>query len=1018
MKKLYTLVAFLLGCFMYASAQNVTVKGTVTDDHNQPLPGVNVKVAGTTNGTSTSVDGAFSISAPANSSLVFSYIGYVSQTVKVGGKTVINITLKDDQHVLETVTVTALGIEQKTKTLTYATQNVSGDELNKVKDDNFINSLAGKAAGVVVTKGTGGPGSPTRVEIRGQKSIGGNSAPLYVIDGIPIGQASGGSMTGFGGGDSPDPLSQINPDDIASTEILKGAAAAALYGSSAANGAILITTKKGKAGQTRIDFNSSTSFENPISLPTTQTQYGRTVATQNDMWGAKVSNGSDAFIKDFFNTGKSYINGVTVSGGSDIATFYASYANTRATGIVPNNSLTKHNFTVKGLAKFFKGKLTVDGSVNYINQKQENPPRAGFYMSPIFSLYLFPTDDNFNNYGKVGNKYETFNSVRGLYDQNWPYERNEASTNQNPYWIQYKDLDENFTARSISSFRAKYDFTSWLNIQVRTTLDQYNYKNTVKNAAGTDNIDVGDGGNFTGTYGVYTGFGTHLYSDVLLSASGKVSKDFSLSGTLGLSDDRTYDYSEGFSSSNSFGMLFPNFFSINNFDSAHPFNYGESESKGISQAAFGTATVGFKETVYLDVTARNEWAYTSPQAFFYPSVGLSYILTNTIGTSNVLTFAKIRASYAEVGAPLGQGINNTDPPYSINHTTGSTDPRNTLPYFSGSTQAIIKPERTKSTEVGATVTLFNKLNIDLTYYDARSNDQIITIQAPTASGAQNFVLNGGEIRNFGFEGTIGYHADFGNLKWNPSINFSHNKNQVRQLSPLYTADRYVVSSSDNSRLVASFLTKPVNGKYGSFGDLYGRVIEKNADGSVKVDDQGLPVLSDVDQTYVGNPNPKFLLGFNNNFNYKAFNLSFLIDSRFGGDAYSLTQAWFDYKGMSQRTADARNAGGVDVNGKKVDAQAYYGRISGGGNYPAVEEYRYSATNIRLRELAFGYTFPLVGGVFKNLNVSVIGRNLFFFHKDAPFDPEQAISTGTNVQGIDSFGLPATRSFGFSLKTTL
>jgi hypothetical protein len=517
---------------------------------------------------------------------------------------------------------------------------------------------------------------------------------------------------------------------------------------------------------------------------------------------------------------------------------------------------------------------------------------------------------------------------------------------------------------------------------------------------------------------VYTGYGTHLYSDFLISANGNVSKDISISGTLGLSDDRTYDYSEGFSSSNSYGMLFPNFFSINNFDPAHPFNYSESESKGISQAAFGTATIGYKETLYLDATARNEWAYTSPQAFFYPSVGLSYILTKTIGTSDILTFAKIRASYAEVGAPLGQGINNTDPPYSINHTTGSTNPRNTLPYFNGDVQAIIKPERTKSTEVGATVTLFNKLNIDLTYYDARSNDQIITIQAPTASGAQNFILNGGEIRNFGFEGTISYNADFGSLKWKPSINFSHNKNQVRQLSPLYTADRYVVSSSDNSRLVASFLTKPVNGKYGSFGDLYGRVIEKNADGSVKVDDQGLPVLSDVDQTYVGNPNPKFLLGFNNNFNYKAFNFSFLIDSRFGGDAYSLTQAWFDYKGLSQRSADARDAGGVMVNGKLVDAQAYYGRISGGGNYPAVEKYRYSATNVRLREFAVGYTFPLVGGVFKNLNVSVIGRNLFFLYKNAPFDPEQAISTGTNVQGIDSFGLPATRSFGFSLKTSL
>ncbi|MDB5025639.1 MAG: SusC/RagA family TonB-linked outer membrane protein [Mucilaginibacter sp.] len=1020
MKKLYMLVIILLGCCLNASAQDVTVKGIVTDTHSQPLPGVSVKAGGSAKGTTTDVDGKFSISVTANSSLVFTYVGFISQTVPVNGKTVLNIVLKDDQKLLETVTVTALGIEQKTRTLTYATQNVSSDELNKVKDDNFINSLAGKASGVVVTKGTGGPGSPTRVEIRGQKSIGGNSAPLYVIDGVPIGQAAGGATTisGFGGGDSPDALSEINPDDIASIEVLKGAAAAALYGSSAANGALLITTKKGKAGQTRVDFSSSTSFESPIDLPSTQTTYGRTVPTQNDMWGAKTSNGSNAFIKSFFNTGASYINGVTLSGGSDVAQFYASYANTRATGIVPNNSLTKHNFTIKGSAKFLNNKLTVDGSVNYINQKQENPPRAGFYFSPVFSLYLFPTDDNFSKYGKANNNYETYNSIRGLYDQNWPYQRNEASTNQNPYWIQYKDLNENATTRTISSFRAKYDFTNWLNIQARTTLDSYNYKNTVKNAAGTDNIDVGDGGAFTGTYGVYTGYGTHLYSDLLLSANGNISKDISLSGTLGVSDDRTYDYSEGLSSSQSFGMLFPNFFSINNFDPAHPFSYSESETKGISQAAFATGTIGFKETVYVDATVRNEWSYTSPQSFFYPSVGLSYILTKTIGSSDVLSFAKIRASYAEVGAPLGRGVNNTDPPYTINHTTGSTDPRNTLPYFSGSTQAIIKPERTKSAEIGASVTLFDKLGIDLSYYDARSNDQIITIQAPTGSGAQNFVLNGGEIRNYGFEGTISYKANFGDLRWTPALNFSRNINQVRQLSPLYPADTYVVSSSSNSRLVASFLTRPVNGKYGAFGDLYGRVIEKNADGTTKVDDQGLPVLSAVDQTFVGNPNPKFLAGFNNNFHYKRLNFSFLVDGRFGGDAYSLTQAWLDYKGLSQRSAAARDAGGVMVNGKLVDAQAYYGRISGGGNYPAVDQYRYSATNVRLREAALGYTFPMIGKVFKNLNVSVTGRNLFFFYKKAPFDPEQAISTGTAVQGIDSFGLPATRSFGFSVKTSL
>jgi hypothetical protein len=538
------------------------------------------------------------------------------------------------------------------------------------------------------------------------------------------------------------------------------------------------------------------------------------------------------------------------------------------------------------------------------------------------------------------------------------------------------------------------------------------------NYAGTDAVDAGAGGALTGTYGVGSGYGTHLYSDLLLTANGNLGKDVSISGTLGASDDRTYSYNTNLASNHDYGMLFPNYFSINNFDPAHPFTYSESEYKGISQALFGTISLGFKETIYIDATARREWSYTSPQAFNYPSVGLSYILTKTIGTSNVLSFAKLRASYAEVGAPLGTGDNNFNPPYDIDHTTGGVLARNTLPYFSGDVRPVIKPERTKSFELGAAVTLFSKLDIDFAYYDARSQDQIITIQAPAGAGAQNFILNGGKIRNFGFEGTIAYNANFGGLRWQPALNFSHNSNQVRELSPLYTADRYTISSSDGSRLVASYLTKPVNGKYGSFGDYYGKVILKNADGTIKVDDKGLPVLSDQNETFVGNPNPKFLAGFNNSFRYKNINLSFLVDSRFGGQAFSLTQTWLDYKGLSQRSADARDAGGVKVNGKLVNAHDYYMDISGAGNYAAVPEYTYSATNIRLRELSVGYTFPMIGKVFKNLNISVIGRNMFFFYKKAPFDPETAISSATNVQGIDAFGLPATRSIGFSLKTSL
>ncbi|MDB5135641.1 MAG: SusC/RagA family TonB-linked outer membrane protein [Mucilaginibacter sp.] len=1018
------LVIILLGCCLNASAQDVTLKGTVTDAQNQPLPGVNVKVTGSTKGTSTDVEGKFSISAPPNASLVFTYVGYASQTVSINGMTVLNVILKGDQKLLSEVTVTALGIEQKTATLTYATQNVGGAELEKAKDPNFVNSLAGKAAGLVITKGTGGPGSASRIELRGAKSIGGNSAPIYVIDGVPIGQGAGGTSAGLGDGADIDPLSNLNPDDIESIQVLKGASAAALYGSAAANGALLIVTKKGKAGATRIDFNSSTSFDSATGLPLPQTTYGRTnpdAANPGDdsMWGPKSTGASNAFVKNFFNTGKTYINGISLSGGNEKTLFYASYANTKATGIVPNNSLLKHNFTLRGSGKFLNDKLTLDGSVNYIYQKQENPPKAGLTFSPMFGLYQFPTDNDFSKYDK--NHFETYNATRGLSEQNWPYEKNEFSSNQNPYWIAYRDLNERYSSRYISSFKAKYDFASWINLQARTTLDGYNYRNQNEDYATTDVVAQSAQQSINGSYYSGQGYGTHLYSDLLLSVDTKVGRDFSLEATIGATDDRSFDYSTNLQSTNGYGLSLANYFSANNYDQTHPLATDEHEYKGITQSVLATATIGYKETLFLNATGRNEWAYTTPNSFFYPSVGLSYVLTNTIGTSNVLTYVKLRATYANVGTAPGQGANNSFPPYSLNNLQPivGTNPINQLPYFSGDNTAEVKPERTKTFEIGAQVTLFHNLNIDLSYYDAHTSDQIITIQAPSGAGAQSFILNGGEIRNYGFEGTISYNASFGDLKWTSALNFSHNVSQIRALSPLYVADHYVISSADNTRLVATWLSRPKDGKYSAFGDYYGRIIDKNPDGSIKVDANGIPVLTASDDfRYVGNPNPKFLAGFNNSFHYKSINLSFLVDSRFGGQTFSMTETWLDYKGISQRTADARNAGGVVVNGKKVDAQAYYTAISGGADGAAVPEYTYSATNIRLRELALGYTFPLIGKTFKNLNISLTGHNLFFFYKKAPYDPEQAISTATNTMGIDGFGVPATRTFGFSVRTSL
>jgi outer membrane receptor protein involved in Fe transport len=609
--------------------------------------------------------------------------------------------------------------------------------------------------------------------------------------------------------------------------------------------------------------------------------------------------------------------------------------------------------------------------------------------------------------------------------QNWPYIRNEASTNQNPYWIQYKNLQNYFKNRTLLQFKAKFDFTSWLNLQARSTINLNNNRNNLKDYAGTDPVTAGSAGALSGIYNTAVANSRSIYADFLLNAAGDVSQNFHLEGTLGFSNTQGHSYNLSMGANGNAGMIYPNVFTVTNFVSpaslngAAQFNYDESEYKQLSQALFGTVTIGFKNTIFLNATARNEWSYTSPKSFFYPSVGLSYVLTNTTGSSDAISYAKIRASYAQVGSPLPRGANDRTPPYSINTGTSAVNTGRTLPYFSGTDTTTLTPERTNSFEAGIELGFIkNKLDVKLTYYDATTKNQVFTIAAPSGSGAANFYINGGSIRNFGIEGEISYAADLGKVHWNTSLNFSHNVNQIRKLSDKLGTNRFQIQSSGNSRLVASFLYRPGEGGgkyYGSFGDYYGRIIVRDStSGSVVLNDKGVPELTSRDESYVGNPNPHFLAGFNNTFNYKGFSLSFLIDGRFGGYVYSLTQAWLDFKGLSKRTAKARDNGGVMVNGNKIPAYDYFQQISGGGNYPAIYQYRYSATNIRLRDLSIGYTFSHIADFLDNIKISLIGRNLLFFYKDAPFDPEKSMNPGSSVQGLEVFGMPATRSYGFSI----
>lgn len=1006
MKKwqLFLLMCLFLSSSSYVMAQDITVTGRVSGSDGTPLPNVSIFITGTNQGTSTNDQGNYTINAAGNASLTFTYIGHVSQTVAINGRTSINVTLEEDATSLDEVVVTALGIERSSKSLTYNTTNVSSEDLNTVKSPNVLNNLAGKAAGVFVTQGDGGPGAAPRIVLRGNKSITGDNQPLYVVDGIPVG--------GF---------ADFNSEDIESLQVLQGASAAALYGSQAANGVILITTKKGKLGTTEVNIASSAMFDNPLLLPELQTSYGQGLDGEsrdfgNDSWGPKINNGSDAHIKDFFETGTNYINSVSIASGNDKSRVYASYANTTATSMIPNYGYRRNNFTVRGSTPVFRDKVQINASINYITGVTENRNASGWYSSPMFGLYLFPMGDDMGKYSPNGGA--VWNPTRLLWAQNWPYIKNEHSSNQNPYWLVNNYQGDDLFNRTNLMASAKWDIADWLSATVRSTLNMYNSNSEDRISATSDPIVAGANGN----YNKRLSQGKEWFSDIMVNAN----KNFgtvSLNAFIGASQTSWNNYSiENGTNGTNVTLLYPNFFSV--YGLAGNFVREESQTRELNRAVMGAATLGWEDKVFLDLTARNEWSSTVDDAFFYPSVGLSYILSEDLPENNTVSYVKVRGSYAEVGNSLPWGASERAPNYTISSSNGTPNGRGALPFFSGTDTISLQPERTKSLEFGIDLGFFNNsLNLNVTYYNATTEDQVFRITAPAGSGASNFWINGGTIQNFGLEAGLSYRKQFGQVTWNPSINFTRNTNRIKQLSDLLSSDRFVLASGN--RLTNMYLLRPgselLNGReYGSYHDLFGRSYQYDENGNQLFDEEtGLPVLSEIDDQFIGNANPDFLLNWNNQFSYKNFTLSFLLDSRWGGLVASSTEQWLDYKGLSKRSGEARDAGGVVLNGRTIDAQTYYYYISAAADYNAAsQEYVFDATNIRLRELALGYTLPKFTDRIRSINVSLIARNLAFLYKKAPFDPEQAIGTGNSNQGFQNFQAPSARSIGVSLRIGL
>ena len=996
-----------------ASADNSTVRGRVVDVSGEPLIGATIREKGGTRGTVTDIEGNFILSVPDSAVLQVSFVGYESIEVSVGGRKTLEIQLRENTVMLDNVIITALGLEKKEASLAYSIQKVKGEELTRMKEVNMITALAGKAAGVQINKNSSGIGGSAKVSLRGIRSASGDNQPLYVIDGVPMlnigteqAYSAIGGTANAGNRDGGDGISNLNPEDVESISILKGAPAAALYGSQAANGVILITTKKGNtAGQRNIHFSTGLTFDKAFSLPKMQNCYG--VSDVVDSWGEKTYLPTSNELNDFFRTGLTSITSVSVNYGNEKIQTYFSYANTTGRGIVDKNQLTKHNINLRETAVMFNQRLKLDGNVNVMRQIVKNKPvSGGFYMNPLVGLYRFPRGEDLSYYK---DNYEIYDPERKLGIQNWHTFTEDFE--QNPYWIQNRIQSKETRMRSIISLSANLRINSWLTVQARGSVDYISDKMRQKFYASTAPALCGA----NGRYIEMDYQETLIYGDVMAMGKRKW-EDFALDVAIGGSINDKNVNSTRYDSKNA-SLKYANVFNLANIVMNGSASIDQKiDSRRQLQSVFGTAQVGYQDKVFLDLTARNDWAstlaYTSHEksGFFYPSAGLSFLIDKWIQLPEWISFAKLRGTYSKVGNDIPQFITN-----SVSHITagGELQANDAAPFKE------MEPEMTHSVEVGTEWRFFqSRLGFNLTYYRTNTHNQFFKLPALAGDMYAYRYVNAGDIQNRGWELTVDatpvLTPDF---TWKTSLNFSSNRNKIKELHEELKELVYGPSSFSSS-----YAMKLVKG--GSIGDIYGKAFVRDAEGNIvyqtEGDHKGLPAVEGEGNTIkVGNANPRFIMGWNHTFSYKGFSLYFLLDWRYGGKILSQTHAEMDLYGVSQVTALARDRGYVILEGQQIDnVKGFYKNIVG-GRAGVTEYYMYDATNLRLREVSLNYTFPKKWmqktKVLKDLQLAFVARNLCFLYKKAPFDPDLVLSTGNDNQGIEVFGMPTTRSLGFTVK---
>lgn len=997
----------LLCSFLMASfglfAQQKTIGGTVTDDQGVPLPGATVVVKETLLGSVTDFDGNYSIEAMMGQTLVFSYVGFNNAEVIIGSSDMYSVSLSPS-NALDEVVVTSLGIKRQKRELSYATQNVNTEGIDETRPDgNLVNSLQGKVAGVSIQTTSQGVNSPSKIVLRGNRSIAGSSQPLFVVDGVPL------------GGD----IIDISPDDVASISVLRGSNAAAIYGARANNGAIIITTKSGQSGRLTASVNSTLTMQTPNILFDYQNEYGQgsggTFSSfSTDSWGPKLGgtqphwslspdlSGNIPFVanpnnvNDFFDTGISIANNISVSSGSEKTQTFFGYTNDLRQGIVPGNELQRHNISLKIDNNFLDGKLKISSRVNYIKSTINNElAQWESFDNPLRHAYRLPRNIRTED-AEIFEYIDSSGNVRQNY---WKPNDNGGA---NPYWTINRNVNEVLNDRVIGYTSITYDFSDKWSLLVRSAID--GSTNGKESKFYNDSYIIADNGN----YQTNNSRSLEWNNDFLLTYKENLSENITMN--LNFGGNNRINRGSGVRTNNG-GLNAPNIFSLAN---AQNLTAGQSISDREVNSLYAFGNFGFGNALFLDATYRSDWSSTLPvdnNRYDYYSLGVSSVLSDLIEFPSFVNYFKVRGSIAEVG-------NDTDP-YRLERLArleagGFISLETTAP------ASDLRPEKTTSTEIGFETTLFDQaVTFDFTYYKSNSLDQLFRQNVPAASGIASKFINGGDIQNTGIEAVLNVAllntADF---SWDMTFNYSANRSEVLDLAEGIDVLSY---GGDFMRSYQLEVGQP-------WGSIMSRGFERDAQGRVLMNDNGTPVITSGQTVNIGNFNPDWLGGIMNTFNYKNFNFRFLIDMRQGGSVVSFTKTLLASDGLLAETAIGRETGiifGTDVFPNetpasapaRVDPEKFWTSI-GGRNSPAGEAFVEDASNIRLREMSLGYTVPasaLDGSPFSAVKLSLVGRNMFFLSNSASIDPEAIFGTGTTNDGYEAFSLPTTRSYGLNVK---